>query len=114
MIERMRTVLDGLVVRPEAMQRNLDATGGLVYSQSVLLALTETWGDRDRAYRVVQAHAMVAWEAGGSFRDRLLDDADVCAALTREGLAALFDPTAFTRNLGGIFERTLATAWGKA
>ncbi len=113
-IDRMRYVLNGLVVRPEAMRRNLDATGGLVFSQKVLLALTEAWGDRERAYRCVQAHATAAWKEEGSFRGRLTADGAVVAALTREGLDRLFDATAFTRNLGAIFDRVLGTPWGRA
>ncbi len=112
MIDRLRFVLEGLVVRPAAMQTNLDATGGLVYSQRVLLALTEAWGDRERAYHVVQGHAMSAWEGGASFRDRLAGDAQVVDALGSDRLAVLFDPEGFFTSLPQIFERVLATKWG--
>jgi len=94
------------------MKRNLEATGGLVYSQKVLLALTEAWGDRERAYRAVQSHAMAAWEAGGSFKDRLLGDPEIVAALGEQGVAALFDSGPYLAHLGAIFARTLATDWG--
>jgi adenylosuccinate lyase len=112
MIERMGYVLQNLAVHPLAMKRNLEATGGLVYSQKVLLALTEAWGDRERAYRAVQSHAMAAWEAGGSFKDRLLGDPEIVAALGEQGVAALFDSGPYLAHLGAIFARTLATDWG--
>jgi adenylosuccinate lyase len=114
MIDRMRFVIDGLVVRPSAMARNLDLTGGLVFSQKVLLALTEALGDREAAYRIVQGHAMAAWEAGDSFRARLEADPEVRASIGGEGLAALFDVTSFLRNLDAVFQRVLTTPWGRA
>jgi adenylosuccinate lyase len=113
MIDRMRLVLGGLVVREDAMRENLERTGGLVFSQRILLALTEAMGDRERAYRIVQSHAMRAWDEGGSFRERLVQDPEVTAAIPGPQLDALFDPRAFTRNLGAIYARALATSWGK-
>jgi adenylosuccinate lyase len=114
MIDRMRFVIGGLSVRPAAMARNLALTGGLVFSQKVLLALTEALGDREKAYRIVQGHAMAAWEAGDSFRDRLAGDPEVGGSLGEDGLAALFDVAPFLRNLDAVFERTLSTPWGRA
>lgn len=114
MIDRLRFVLDGLSVRPAAMMQNLERTGGLVFSQKVLLALTEAMGDRERAYRIVQGHAMAAWESGDSFRGRLESDPEVRESIGERELAALFDVSAFLRNLDAVFERTLATPWGRA
>lgn len=113
MIDRMSFVLEGLKVRPEAMLRNLEGTGGLVFSQKVLLALTEAFADREKAYRIVQSHAMEAWEEGGSFRERLKGDPDVKAALSDEEFEKLFDIGRFTHNLGSIFDRVLASSWGR-
>ena len=113
MIDRMRFVLGGLVIRPTAMARNLDMTGGLVFSQSVLLALTEALGDREKAYRIVQGHAMAAWDAGDSFRERLAADPEVGICIGADGLAALFDSSAFLRNLEAVFQRVLSTPWGR-
>jgi adenylosuccinate lyase len=112
MIDKMRYVIGGLVVRPQAMSMNIAATGGLIFSQKVLLALTEAMGDRERAYRIVQRHAMEAWEGGAAFRDRLLGDPEVSAVLGAEELDRLFDPTPYVGNLGVIFERVLACEWG--
>ncbi|MDM7914807.1 MAG: hypothetical protein QUU85_05995 [Candidatus Eisenbacteria bacterium] len=114
MVDRLAFVLSGLLVYPDAMRRNLEATGGLVYSQRVLLALTEAWGDRERAYRTVQEHAMASWREGGSFQDRLSSDPAVVRALGEQGLASLFTPSFFTRNLGALYDRVLATEWGRA
>jgi len=61
-------VLDGLEVFPERMRENLDAGGGLVYSQAVLLALVERGMPRDEAYRIVQAAAAAAWDEAKDFR----------------------------------------------
>jgi adenylosuccinate lyase len=114
MCDRMRFVLEGLLVHPERMKENLDATFGLVFSQRVLLALTEALEDRERSYSIVQRHAMATWQEGGSFRDRLRKDPEVAAALGEKDLHALFDVSYFTRHLNAIFERVLATPWGKA
>ncbi|MBM3286085.1 MAG: adenylosuccinate lyase [Candidatus Eisenbacteria bacterium] len=113
MIDRMRFVLANLGVRPDAMRRNLEATGGLIFSQKVLLALTEAWGDRERAYRRVQEHAMAAWEEGDSFRERLLADGEVLAVLGAGGMERLFDVESFYAHLDPIFDRVLSSAWGR-
>jgi adenylosuccinate lyase len=113
MCDRMRFVLSGLRVRHDAMRKNLEATGGLVFSQKVLLALTEALEDREKAYRIVQAHAMKAWERGDSFRDRLRADPEVAAVLSGEEFERLFDARAFTRNIGVIFDRVLSSRWGR-
>jgi adenylosuccinate lyase len=114
MIDRMRFVIDGLAVQSEAMARNLALTGGLVFSQKVLLALTEALGDREKAYRIVQGHAMAAWESGESFRDRIESDPEVRGCLGGEELVGLFDVASFLRNLDAVFERALSTPWGRA
>jgi adenylosuccinate lyase len=114
MIDRLRFVIEGLSVRPTAMMQNLERTGGLVFSQKVLLALTDAMGDREKAYRIVQGHAMAAWESGDSFRGRLEADPEVRESIGEKDLAALFDVSAFLRNLDAVFERTLATPWGRA
>ena len=91
-MKRLRRLLDGLVVFPERMQANLDASFGLVFSQPVLLALVQAGATRDDAYRIVQRNAMQAWDEGRDFRtlleadddvdDEVLDDAFDLASLT--------------------------------
>jgi adenylosuccinate lyase len=77
MIAELSDVLGGLRVDAEAMRRNLDAGGGLIHSQRVLLALTAAGLARDDAYRLVQGHALAALDGDGSFRERLAGDAAV-------------------------------------
>src|SRR6185295_12274135 len=91
MIAELDEVLAGLRVDPEAMRRNLEAGGGLVFSQRVLLALTEAGLARDTAYRIVQEHALAALERGRSFREALASDARVTQALTPAQLEACFE-----------------------
>ena len=88
---RLARLVDGLVVYPERMQRNLDATQGLYGSQRVLLALTEAGLARQRAYELVQAHAMRAWREGRPLEELLLQDPEVTGRLGEERLLALFD-----------------------
>jgi adenylosuccinate lyase len=119
MLARFTGIMKGLRVHPKRMLRNLEATGGLVYSQRVLLALVDAGLPRQEAYDIVQRHAMDLWremdEAGGltdeegrpidGFRERLAADPVVRRHLDPEALAACFDPEWYLRNAGVIFER---------
>ncbi len=102
MLDRFAWLVEGLRVFPERMRRNLDASHGLFFSQRLLLALVEAGLARDEAYRLVQAHAMRAWEEERSFPDLVRAD-DAIAA--RVDLAAVFDLTAYTRHVDTVFER---------
>ena len=104
-LARLTGVIDKLVVHADAMARNLDALGGLVYSQRVLLALTQTGVSREAAYAAVQRNAMVVWDEGGSFRDRLAADPEVAAKLDASALDGLFDPAYHTARVDEIFDR---------
>ena len=104
-LARLADVVDGLVVHPLAMAANLDRLGGLIYSQRVLLALTQAGLTREAAYAAVQRNAMAVWDEGGSFLDRLAADDVVGAALDGAALAALFDPAHHMRHVDTIFER---------
>ena len=75
MLDRFAWLVEGLVVRPERMRANLETTGGLFFSQRLLLALVESGLDRDAAYRMVQRHAMRAWDEGLDFRALVRSDA---------------------------------------
>src|SRR6188474_1239366 len=88
MLDRFAWLVEGLVVRPERMRANLETTGGLFFSQRLLLALVESGLDRDAAYRMVQRHAMRAWDEGLDFRALARSDAEIAARLD---LAAVFD-----------------------
>jgi adenylosuccinate lyase len=114
LIDRLGFVLAGLAVFPERMRANLESSGGLVYSQRVLLALTEALGVRESAYQIVQAAAMRVWEEGGTLQDRLAADPAVRQKISPERLAELFDPGYYLRNLDAIYERSLARVWEEA
>jgi adenylosuccinate lyase len=110
MLDRMGTILRDLVVYPDRMRRNLDQTGGLVYSQSVLLELVRQGMTREDAYRVVQDAAMATNREGGHFRERLLAHPDFPKDRESEGfLDEAFDPARFTHNIEGIYRRVLST-----
>ena len=77
MLDRFAWLVEGLVVRPERMRRNLDASHGLFFSQRLLLALVESGLPRDEAYQLVQRCAMRAWEEERDFRELVAADAEV-------------------------------------
>jgi len=104
-LARMTGVIDRLVVYPEMMRRNLEALGGLVFSQRVLLALTQAGMSREDAYGAVQRNAMKVWETGTDFLTELGKDAAVTKRIPKAKLAALFDLGYHTRNVGIIFAR---------
>jgi adenylosuccinate lyase len=104
-LHRMAGVIETLLVYPEAMRANLDRLGGLVYSQQVLLALTQAGVSREDAYEMVQRNAMTVWDQGGSFLDTLRADPEVTAAVDAAALADCFDPGHHTKHVGAIFER---------
>ncbi len=104
---QMREILAGLLVYPERMRVNVDRTRGLVYSQRVLLALTTAGLAREKAYAIVQRHAMDAWKAEPDLMTRLLADSEVTKALDRASLERCFDPEYFLRHVGHIFDRVL-------
>jgi adenylosuccinate lyase len=104
-LARMTGVVEKLVVYPEMMRRNMDGLGGLVFSQRVLLALTQAGMSREAAYSAVQRNAMASWEKGGDFLTALQADADVSAHIDAAALAALFDLGYHTKNVDAIFAR---------
>jgi adenylosuccinate lyase len=106
MLDLFTWIVGGLEVFPERMLRNLDASYGLVYSQRVLLALVEQGGmQRDAAYKLVQAHAMTAWNEERAFLDLLSADPTVTSNLSPDQLQDCFDADFYLRNIDGSFER---------
>ncbi len=105
MLHRLAGILDGLLVYPEAMAANLNKTRGLIYSQQCLLALTRAGLTREDAYALVQAAAMRCWAGEGDFLDLLAATPAVAAKMTREELAAFFDPKHFLTHVDAIFTR---------
>ena len=104
-LARMTGVLDRLLVYPDMMKRNLDALGGLVFSQRVLLALTQAGMSREAAYSAVQRNAMKVWDKGADFLTALKADRDVIKLLPEAELAALFDLSYHTRHIDTVFAR---------
>ena len=104
-IARMTGVIEKLIVYPEMMQRNLDALGGLVFSQRILLELTQAGMSREAAYNAVQRNAMKVWENDADFLTELKADAEVTSQMSVEELTAMFDIGYHTKNIDLIFER---------
>ena len=108
MLLKMNWLIDGLVVFPEHMQRNLAKVRGMYFSQSVLLALTEAGCSREEAYAWVQRCAMRVWDEDADFQSVLKSDPDVSAHLKATDLERCFDLEHQLRNLPQLFARTLS------
>ena len=107
MLDKFAWLVEGLVVRTERMRENLDSSHGLYFSQRVLLALVESGLPRDDAYRLVQRHAMRAWDEGLDFPELVRADPELAA---RIDLDPVFDPSVYTRHVDTVFERLRALA----
>ncbi len=105
MLDRFRWLVDGLVVYPERMERNLWASHGLFFSHRLLLALVESGSERNDAYRLVQEQAMRAWEEELDFRDLARADPAITARLDPAALAAVFDLDATVVHIDSAFDR---------
>jgi adenylosuccinate lyase len=105
MLERFAWLMEGLVVRVERMRRNLESSHGLFFSQRLLLALVESGLERDYAYRLVQRHALRAWDEEQDFRELVRSDRELAG---RVDLDAVFDLNAYTRHVDTVFERLRA------
>jgi adenylosuccinate lyase len=92
------------------MRRNLDLTRGLVFSGQVLLDLAAGGMQREQAYRLVQSHAMRAWEEEGDFRAAIAGDAEIAAVLSAEKMAEAFSLDRQLRNVDKIFARVFGKA----
>ncbi|MBI3637836.1 MAG: adenylosuccinate lyase [Candidatus Rokubacteria bacterium] len=98
-------VLEGLEVDPARMAENLERSHGLVYSQRVLLQLTDKGLPRQMAYEIVQKNAMRAWRERRSFLEVLSEDAAVTERVTPDDLKRCFDPAWYLRQVDTIFRR---------
>jgi adenylosuccinate lyase len=103
MLAKFGGLVEALMIDEARMRANLDATGGLVYSQAVLLAMVEEGMARDDAYRIVQESALSARDAGVRLEERLAADPRV--GLTAERLRQCFDPARLLANANVIFDR---------
>jgi len=106
-LHRMAGIIDKLLVYPERMKQNMEMTKGLVFSQSVLIALASKGMSREDAYTVVQTSAMKSWEGKGDFLSLLSADEKVKKLLSADELAKIFDYNRFVGKVGAIIDAAL-------
>jgi adenylosuccinate lyase len=111
-LRRLASLVERLVVYPDAMRRNLERLGGLVHSQQVLLALTQKGMARESAYAAVQRNAMRVWRGEGRFLDLLRADPEVKEQLDDAELAELFDLAWHFKHVDTLFARVFGEALG--
>jgi adenylosuccinate lyase len=104
-LARLTGLVEKLVIYPDTMMANMNKFRGLVHSQRVLLALTQAGVSREDAYRLVQRNAMKVWEEGRDFREELLADPEVTAALSVAEIEDKFDLGYHTKHVDTIFRR---------
>ena len=107
LLAKATDLIDRLLVYPERMKKNLESTGGLIFSGQLLLDLAEAGMLREDAYRLVQGHAMRAWKEDLVFRDEAAKDPAIAALLSPEKLQRTFDYTRQLGNVDAIFKRVL-------
>ena len=110
MLNRLTSLVENLIVYPENMKANLEKMGGLAFSESILLHLTQKGLSREEAYGVVQRNAMRVWEKGGDFRTLLSQDETIKRLLSQKELDALFDARTHLRHVDDIFRRVFGDA----
>jgi len=105
MLARLTGLLDKLIVYPENMQKNLNKLQGLIFSQQILLLLTQRGVSREDAYAMVQRRAMEVWEGKGSFKDLLKQDEDILRYIKKEELNDIFNIQHHLKHVNTIFDR---------
>ena len=105
MLHRLSGIVEGLVVYPERMKENLERMKGLVYSQTLLLALAKAGTTREDAYEIVQRAAMRVWAGEGTFLDMVLEEPVIVGALGRPGVRACFDPRRLLKHVPALMQR---------
>ncbi|MCH9040323.1 MAG: adenylosuccinate lyase, partial [Chloroflexi bacterium] len=98
-------VISGLRVYPERMWSNIESTGGLVFSQRLMLTLVEKGLAREKAYKIVQKHAMKTWDEDASFQGLVKSDPEVASYMSMEDLDALFDYSYYGKYVDDVFQR---------
>jgi adenylosuccinate lyase len=107
LLAKTENLIGRLLVYPERMKKNLESTGGLIFSGQLLLDLAEAGMMREDAYRLVQSHAMSAWKEDLVFREEVAKDPAITKLLSPEKLAKTFDCTRQLGNVDAIFKRVL-------
>ncbi|NOX36839.1 MAG: adenylosuccinate lyase [Calditrichaeota bacterium] len=105
MLEKMRQIIEDMVVYPERMQANLEKSRGLIFSQAILLNLIDKGLSREEAYRLVQRNAMQSWEEGGDFVALIKEDAELTQYLSPDEIDRICSLQRRLKNIDLIFER---------
>lgn len=105
MLDKFTAIVSGLVVYEDNMQRNIEHTRGLVFSQELMLALVGKGMLREDAYRLVQEHAMDSWAKGHDFQELIQQDEEINRRLTTQELAAVFSYDIYQAKVDYIFKR---------
>jgi len=105
MLAKMTSLIDGLVVYPERMLENLNATRGSVFSGQLLLALTQAGVAREQAYEWVQRNALKAWDEGEDLKSLISADKEITGHLNHEQIDRVFSLDTYLRNVDAIFQR---------
>jgi len=105
MLRTMTQLIEHLVIYPENMQKNLKKTGGLIFSQRVMIELIKAGLTREQAYRLVQKHAMNTWKEGKDFKEALLNDKEVCKLLKPYMINKCFELDYYLRNINVVLKR---------
>jgi adenylosuccinate lyase len=113
MLEKMRSLVDGLVVYPERMLENLQATRGLIFSGQLLIALTRKGAQRETAYEWVQRNAMRVWDEGVDFQTLVMADPEIKALLTEDEITSVFSLDTYLRNVDQVLVRVFEDEAGK-
>ena len=108
-LNRLSGVIENLLVYPESMKKNIDQLGGLIFSQRVLLGLTQAGVSREVSYKIVQRNAMKVWEEGQNFLNSLKSDKEVTEKISPEELEGFFDLNYHTKHVNTIFQRVFGT-----
>ena len=109
LLQKTATLIEKLLVYPARMLKNLESTGGLIFSGQLLLDLAESGMSREDAYRLVQSHAMRSWKEDLVFRDEIAKIPEITARLSPEKLARAFDYNRQLANVDAIFKRVLGS-----
>lgn len=107
MFSLIKKVVSGIEIYPERMKKNMDAYGGIIFSQRVLLSLVNKGITREQAYKLVQRNALAARDNDGSFRNNITTDKDVLKFISKNDLLKLFDYEYTVRNIDSIFKKVL-------
>ena len=105
MLTKTTNLIEKLLVYPDAMLNNLNKTGGLIFSQKVMLALVDKGVLREDAYKWVQRNAMMRWLDGADFKTNITNDADIKNYLSAAEIDACFDPQSMLQHIDTIMAR---------